>query len=98
MLTRACFCVILTSTRIVLERKVNAMTYETFDAVKIGNTLKDLRKRSKETAEAVARAIDISQSALGMYENGKRIPRDEIKIRIAEHYCVPVESIFFPKQ
>ena len=74
------------------------MTYEPMDAVRIGNMLKGLRARSKETANEVAKAIDTSVSAILMYEAGKRIPRDEIKIRIAEHYCVPVETIFFPKE
>lgn len=35
-----------------------------------------------ENQEEVAKAVEW-QSALSMYENGSRIPRDEIKIRIA---------------
>ena len=74
------------------------MTYETVDAEQIGSRLRELRARSKESAREVAQAINTSESAILMYEAGNRIPRDEIKIRIAEHYCVPVESIFFPKK
>ena len=74
------------------------MVYEGMDAVKIGLRLKSLRERKNETAEQLSRAIDVSASAVTMYETGKRIPRDEVKIRIAEHFAVPVESIFFPNK
>ena len=74
------------------------MVYEGMDAVQIGKTLRGLREERKETTEQLSGAIDVSVSAVAMYETGKRIPRDEIKIRIAEHFGVPVESIFFPNK
>ena len=43
----------------------------------------------------VAKAVGISVSALSMYENGERIPRDEIKKRLADYYGTSVEAIFF---
>ena len=73
------------------------MGYETLDAVQIGNRIKGLRESRKETMMDLSRAIGTSESAIGMYESGQRVPRDEIKIRIAEHFTVPVESIFFPR-
>ncbi len=51
--------------------------------------------RGNKTREDVAIAIGVSLSAIAMYENGERIPRDEIKIKIANYYNVSVESIFF---
>lgn len=54
-----------------------------------------LAMRGKKTRKEVAEAIGISRSALSMYENGKRIPRDNIKIAIAQYYKKNVESIFF---
>lgn len=51
--------------------------------------------RGQKTRKEVAEAIGISQSALSMYESGKRIPRDNIKIAIAQYYKKNVESIFF---
>lgn len=72
------------------------MMYEKVDSTKIGSRIKELRTMRGETAEDLARSIGISCSAVAMYEIGQRIPRDEIKIRIAEHFNVPVESIFFP--
>ena len=72
--------------------------YEGMDTVQIGKTLKGLREQKGESAEELSKALNISASAVAMYETGKRVPRDEIKIRIAEHFVVPVESIFFPNK
>jgi len=33
-----------------------------------------------------------------MYENGKRIPKDDIKITLAKYYGSTVEAIFFEGQ
>lgn len=43
----------------------------------------------------VADAVGISRSALSMYEAGERIPRDEIKVKLARYYGLDIESIFF---
>ncbi len=59
----------------------------------IGKRLRDLR--GDKQREEVAAAIGISVSALAMYETGKRVPRDEIKARIAAYYEESIENIFF---
>ena len=74
------------------------MVYEGMDAAQIGRTLKAKREEKNESMEELSKALGISLSAVAMYETGKRIPRDEIKIRIAEHFGAPVESIFFPNK
>lgn len=51
--------------------------------------------RGNRTQKAVANEIGISQSALNMYESGERVPRDEIKERIASYYGVSVGYLFF---
>ena len=51
--------------------------------------------RGKRTQEEVAKAINISKSALSMYESGKRVPRDTTKARIARYYKKSVPYIFF---
>lgn len=51
--------------------------------------------RGKRLVKDVAKALGISASALSMYETGQRIPRDEIKIRLARYYDRTVDSIFF---
>ena len=60
---------------------------------KIGERLVGLRGDKKQ--EEVAMAIGISRSALAMYESGGRIPRDEIKVRLAGYYKVSVQDLFF---
>lgn len=74
------------------------MVYEGMDPVQIGQKIRTLREKKNETVEQLSNALEVSASAITMYETGKRIPRDEIKIRIAEHFIVPVESIFFPNK
>lgn len=59
----------------------------------IGKRLLDLR--GKKSREEVASQIEISVSALQMYENGQRIPKDGIKIRLADFYQVSVQELFF---
>ena len=51
--------------------------------------------RGNKTREKVAKAVGISVSALQMYENGERVPRDWIKIKLADYYDVSVQYIFF---
>lgn len=43
----------------------------------------------------VAEAIGISERALASYERGERVPRDEVKQRIATFYKRSVQHIFF---
>lgn len=51
--------------------------------------------RGKKSQKEVAKDLKITQSALGNYETDLRVPRDEVKIRIANYYGVSVEEIFF---
>ena len=54
--------------------------------------------RGETPRKVVAEATGISISALTMYELGQRIPRDEIKVRLANYYGRTVQSLFFEKQ
>lgn len=63
------------------------------DPVEIGKRLVELR--GSRTQAEVANALGISVSAYSMYENGQRVPRDNIKIRIADYYKKPIHKIFF---
>lgn len=60
---------------------------------KFGEILKNLR--GDKTQEEIATEIGLTKSAWAMYERGERIPRDEVKVKIAKHFNTTVESIFF---
>lgn len=63
------------------------------DRTKISKKLITLRGNVPRVI--VAADLNISESALGMYETGKRIPKDDIKIKIADYYNKTVQEIFF---
>ncbi len=54
--------------------------------------------RGNRSREEVAKALGVSISAIAMYENGERIPRDDIKIKIAQLYQTSVQEIFFAQE
>jgi transcriptional regulator with XRE-family HTH domain len=51
--------------------------------------------RGARSRQQVADDIGVSLSAILMYENGFRVPKDEIKKRFADYYKVSVDDIFF---
>ena len=59
----------------------------------IGQKLIELR--GARSREQIAAALGISVSAMQMYENNRRVPRDEIKMKLAQFYNVSVDEIFF---
>lgn len=61
----------------------------------IGMKLKALRAEKKKSQKQAADDLKITKSALAMYERDNRVPRDEIKVRIANYYGETVQSIFY---
>ena len=59
----------------------------------IAEKLKQLR--GDKTLEAVSIDTGLSVSALSNYEQGIRIPRDEVKVTLAQYYGMSVQDIFF---
>jgi transcriptional regulator with XRE-family HTH domain len=56
----------------------------------------NLRKaRGDEPIKEVAKACNTSVSAIYMYENGERVPKDCTKIALAKHYHKTVQELFF---
>ncbi len=51
--------------------------------------------RGENTREWLADKLGLSVSAIKMYESGSRIPKDDIKIRIANLFGKTVQEIFF---
>jgi len=59
----------------------------------VGDRLKNAR--GNMPAEDVCRNVGITEKALNAYETGKRLPRDTIKIKLAEYYGKSVGELFF---
>lgn len=66
-----------------------------FDMSKAGQKIKSLRENLGYTPEKVADDIGVSISSYCKYEAGKRIPRDEVKEKIANYFNRSVGFIFF---
>lgn len=58
-------------------------------------TLAELRKKKNLTQEQLAKALNISISAIAMYETGARVPRLQRAKQIAEFFQVPIQEINF---
>lgn len=61
----------------------------------IKDNLKFLRKRKGLTQTAVSKALGVNASTYNAWETGQNIPRDEMKVKIAEFYGLSVGYIFF---
>lgn len=65
------------------------------DAKLVGERIKNLRQEKKMSQQEFADAINVAYSTVSMYENGERIPRDQIKLAIANLFGVTVDYLFF---
>ncbi len=59
----------------------------------IGQELRELR--GDKTREEIALAVGVTASAVTMYEIGARVPRDEVKVALANYYGKSVGALFF---
>lgn len=87
-----CYYNDVTGKQICETRKVRQM----INAKEIGARL--LALRGDISREFLAKEIEVSVSAIAMYENGERIPRDDIKVKLANFYNRTVQEIFFDKE
>lgn len=58
-----------------------------------GEKLRELR--GEKSQEEMAKEVGVTKSAWAMYERNERVPRDEVKIRIAKHFNLTVQEIFY---
>ena len=58
-----------------------------------GKRLVELRNGKSQAK--VAKEVGMAASTLGMYETEQRVPRDTIKIRLANYYGTTVQKIFY---
>ena len=61
----------------------------------VAERIKEARLATGKRVEEVANACGITVSAVQMYECGQRVPRDEIKVRMAEFFGTTVQDLFF---
>ena len=61
----------------------------------IGTKLKALRAAKKKSQQQAANDLNITKSALAMYERDERVPRDEVKVRLANYYGESIQSLFY---
>ncbi len=64
--------------------------------VPYGKRLMELR--GPRSRSEVAKSIGIATSTLAMYETERRIPRDSVKIALADYYNTTVQKIFFDEE
>lgn len=58
-----------------------------------GNRLRELRENKGMTQANLAKALSISRSAIGMYEQGKREPDFETLEKIADYFNVTMDYL-----
>lgn len=61
--------------------------------MKIGARIKSLRELTGMQQQELCSILDIEQSTLANYESGRRIPNDEIKIKIANYFNVTLDYL-----
>ena len=54
-----------------------------------------IKLRGEKTAKEVAEALGVTRQAIWNYENDRRVPKDEMKVKIAKLYNSSVQEIFF---
>ena len=55
--------------------------------------LKEIRKERKITAKQLAKVLNVSESTISLYENGKREPDLKTLLNIAEYFNVSVDYL-----
>ena len=54
-----------------------------------------IKLRGEKPQREIAEAVGIATSTYQMYENGKRVPSDSVKIRLSDYFGVSVQALFF---
>lgn len=63
------------------------------DKAVVGKRLRALR--GSRSQKEVADALGVTVMAVSLYEAGERMPRDEIKVKLANYFKKSVTSIFY---
>lgn len=63
----------------------------------IAENLKELRRRKGVSQTEIARDLGVPVTTYNAWETGQNIPRDHMKVAIAEYYGRTVGFIFFSR-
>lgn len=61
----------------------------------VAERIKEARLEKGITQLELANLCEISVSAVQMYEIGQRIPRDQVKVKLADALEKPIQDLFF---
>lgn len=61
--------------------------------MKTGEKIRYLRTKNNITSKQLSKILDISESSISLYENGKRTPNIELIIRIADFFKVSTDFL-----
>lgn len=61
----------------------------------IGEKIAELRNKANITQKELGMKIGVSTASVAMYELNERVPRDEVKRKIANFFQVSVQDLFF---
>ena len=64
----------------------------------IGLKLFDLRNSKSISRTEMSKETKITERSIAAYERGERVPRDEVKIVLANYFSVSVQEIFFDEE
>ena len=62
----------------------------------LGRRLKNLR--GHRSGDEVAKELGISASSLRMYETNRRVPRDSVKMKMANYFGLTIQDLFYEEQ
>lgn len=62
-------------------------------AEEVGRVIKEMR--GNRSQQEIADALGCTKMAISQYENGQRMPNDDMKVSIANFFGVTVGSLFF---
>lgn len=62
----------------------------------LGRRLKYLR--GHRSGDEVAKELGISASSLRMYETNRRVPRDSVKMKMANYFGLTIQDLFYEEQ
>lgn len=65
------------------------------DPKNISEKLVNLRLKKNVSQTQVAESLGITKAAISQYESGRRIPSDEVKIKLSNYYGVTVQNLFY---